>query len=97
VKKHKKTTQDNRDSVIIVCIGSASGKTGLWIFLLKGKKELEKNHPLRNLEHNFPGVLAGSKVVMTPNAYMTNEAWIKLTPFIANGIRNMAVIMDHPD
>ncbi len=32
VKKHKKTMQDNRDSVTIVCIGSASGKTGPWIF-----------------------------------------------------------------
>ncbi len=97
VKKHEKTMQDNHDSVTIVRIGSASGETGPWIFLLKGKKGLEKNHPLRNLERNFPGVLAGSKVVMTPNAYMTNEAWIKLTPFIANGIRNMAVIKDHPD
>jgi hypothetical protein len=34
---------------------------------------------------------------MTPNVCMTNEAWIKLTPFIANGICNMAVIKDHPD
>jgi hypothetical protein len=97
MKKHKKTMQDNHDSVTIVCIGSASGKTGPWIFLLRGKKELEKNHPLRNSECNFPGVLAGSKVIMTPNAYMTDEAWIKLTPFIANGIRNIMVIKDHPD
>jgi hypothetical protein len=95
VKKHEKTTQDNRDSVTIVCIGSASGETGPWIFLLKGKKELEWNHPLRKLD--FPGVPAGSKVIMTPNAYMTNEVWIKLTPFIANGIRKMPVIKDHPD
>ena len=28
VKKHEKTTQDNRDSVTIVRIGSASGETG---------------------------------------------------------------------
>ncbi len=34
---------------------------------------------------------------MTSNAYMTDEAWIKLTPFIANRIRNMVVIKDHPD
>jgi hypothetical protein len=74
VKKHEKTMQDNCDSVTIVCIGSASGKTRRWIFLLKGKKELEKNHSLRNLERNFPGILAGIKVVMTPNAYMTDEA-----------------------
>ena len=67
-KKHKKTTQDNCDSVTIVRIGSASGETGPWIFLLKGKKELEPTHPLRKLERNFPGVPAGSKVIMTPNA-----------------------------
>jgi hypothetical protein len=96
-KKHKKTTQDNCDSVTIVRIGSASGETGPWIFLLKGKKKLEPTHPLRKLERNFPGVLAGSKVIMTPNAYMTDEAWIKLTPIIANGIRKMPVIKDHPD
>ena len=35
-------------------------------FLLKGKKELERTHPLRNLERNFPSVPAGSKVIMTP-------------------------------
>jgi hypothetical protein len=34
---------------------------------------------------------------MTPNTYMTDEAWIKLAPFIANGIRKMLVIKDHPN
>ncbi len=97
VKKHEKTMQDNRDSVTIIRIGSASGETGPWIFLLKGKKELERTHPLINLERNFPGVPTGSKVIMTPNAYMTDESWIKLTPFIANGILKMPVIKDHPD
>jgi hypothetical protein len=60
VKKHEKTTQDNRDSVTIVRIGSASGETGPWIFLLKGKKEFEPTHPLRKLERNFPVVPARS-------------------------------------
>jgi hypothetical protein len=63
VKKHKKAMQDNHDSVTIVCIGSASGKTGLWIYFLKGKKELEKSHPLRNLERNFPGVWRGVRLL----------------------------------
>jgi hypothetical protein len=52
VKKHKKNTQDNRDSITIVRIGSAGGTSGPWIFLIK-QKELEKGCPLRNLEKNF--------------------------------------------
>jgi hypothetical protein len=48
VKKHKKNTQDNRDSITIVRIGSAGSTSGPWIFLIKWK-ELEKGCPLHVL------------------------------------------------
>jgi hypothetical protein len=96
VKKHKKNTQDNRDSITNVRIGSAGGTSGPWIFLTK-RKELEKGCPLCNLEKNFHGVPPGSKVVCTDNAYMTNKTWVELAIFIAKGICLMPHIKDHPD
>jgi hypothetical protein len=34
---------------------------------------------------------------MSPNAYMTDEVYLKLVPFLCKGIRQMPVIKDHPD
>jgi hypothetical protein len=34
-KKHKKNTQDNRDLITIVRIGSTAGTSGPWFFLIK--------------------------------------------------------------
>jgi hypothetical protein len=61
MKKHEKNTQDNRDSITIVRIGSAGGTSGPRIFLIK-REELEKGCPLHNLEKNFHEVPPGSKV-----------------------------------
>jgi hypothetical protein len=36
-------------------------------------------------------------VIPTPNAYMTNDTWIKIAPIIAKGIWNMPIIKDHPE
>jgi hypothetical protein len=49
------------------------------------------------LEKNFYGVLPGSNVVCTDNAYMTNKTWVELAPLIAMGICLMPPIKDHPD
>jgi hypothetical protein len=96
VKKHKKNTQDNCDSITIVRIGSAGGTSGPWTFLIKWK-DLEKGCSLHNLEKNFHRVPPGSKVVCTDNAYVTNKTWVQLAPFIAKGICSMPHIKDHPD
>jgi hypothetical protein len=96
VKKHKKNTQDNRDSITIVRIGSAGSTSGPWIFLIKWR-ELEKGCPLRNLEKNFHGVPPVSKIVCTDNSYMTNKTWVELAPFVAKSICLMPHIKDHPD
>ena len=44
--------------------------------------------------HNAP---AGSKVVMTPNAFMTDETWRNIATDLCRGIRQMDGIRDHPD
>ena len=33
---------------------------------------------------------------MTPNVFMTNEAWLEMVPKFFKGIHNMNVIHDHP-
>ena len=97
VKKHEKTTSDNKKSITIMRIGSPSGASGPWIFLIKKQTELEKQSPLRNLMRSFPNVPPGSVVIPTPNAYMTNDNTIKIAPIIAKGIRNMPIIKNHPE
>ncbi len=44
-KKHKRITDDNREAITIVCVGSAGGHSGPWIFLVKKQKDFEKNSP----------------------------------------------------
>ncbi len=73
VKKHKRITDDNREAITIVCVGSVGGHSGPWIFLVEKQKDFEKNSPFQNLEAKFHGVPPGSLVVATPNAYTTNE------------------------
>jgi hypothetical protein len=88
-KKQEKNSDDNRDSITIVRIGNAAGESGPQIYLARGK-----TLPLSKLQ-NLPrlGAPKGSKVVMTPNAYMTDEAWAEAAPSIAQGIRDMPVII----
>jgi hypothetical protein len=37
----------------------------------------------------------GSEVIMTPNAYMTDEAWLENFPRLCVSIRNMDIIEAH--
>jgi hypothetical protein len=86
VKKHERITDDIREAITIVCIGSVGGHSGPSIFLVKKQKDFEKKFPFQNLEANFHGVPPGSLVVATPNAYMTNKTWCEITPKLAKGI-----------
>ena len=63
-KKHEKNMDDSRDSITILRSGLASGTSGPWIFLAKGKT-LDFG-ALKNLPKK--GAPAYSKVIMTPNA-----------------------------
>jgi hypothetical protein len=94
-KKHEKNMDDARDSITIIRIGSSAGKSGPWIFLLKGKKKLERRS-LMDLPRDY-GAPPGSFVIMTPNAYLNDETWIEIAPRLAKGIRSMEVIEQHPD
>jgi hypothetical protein len=81
-KKQEKNSDDNRDSIIIVRVGNSAGCGGPQIYLAKGKAIPHKK--LMNLEKI--GAPKGSKVIMTPSAYMTYEAWTEAAPFIAERI-----------
>ena len=93
-RKQEKNSDDCRDSITVVRTGSAAGIGGPRLYLAKGKtldsptlSDMPKNH-------NAP---AGSCVIMTPNAYMTTEAWQKGCPILCKGIRQMEGIRGHDD
>jgi len=39
----------------------------------------------------------GSKITYNENAYMTDETWIDIATTLAEGIRAMPIVVDHPD
>ena len=39
----------------------------------------------------------GSKVIPTPNAYMTNKVWNELAPAFAKGLRDLPAIKDYSE
>jgi len=98
--KTEKITDDCRASITSVRIGMASGEEGPYIFLAKGQKieraslkgDLSKR--ARTIGVKLP---VGSCVIMSPNAYMTDEVYLKLVPPLCKGIRQMPVIKDHPE
>ena len=93
-KKQEKNIQDNRDSITTVRVGSAGNIDGPRIYLAKGKEcDLESFNNFCDHYDSPPG----SCVEMTPNAYMTNEAWANICPKMCKGIREMEIIRDHPD
>jgi hypothetical protein len=90
-KKHEKNVADSRESITTVRVGSSANGDGPRFFLAKGKEiELET---FRHFTVNYTAP-PGSKVIMTPNAYMTDEAWMELVPHLCRGIRQMDVIKD---
>lgn len=93
-KKHEKNTADSRVSITIYRIGAASGDTGPTAFLPPGVKVKKGFTPAFLKQH---GAAHGSCIVMTANGFMTEEAWLKMTPSMIDGIRNMPVIKNNPD
>lgn len=94
-KKHEKNTGDCRDSLTTIRVGRAPGDKGPNFFLMKGKTPRAGYTSAFLLAHGAP---PGSAIVMTENAYLTNEVWDKdVTPLLIKGIRSMDVIKDHPN
>ena len=88
--------EDFKGSVSIIRIGSAAGIDGPIFFLCAAKNK--KNIP-ENLREDLSihGLPKGSKVICTPTAYLTDDAWKELVPEICKGIREMEGIKDHED
>ena len=82
-KKHERKTGEVRCSITIYRSGVSNGGNGPTGFLMKGKKKrpgFTDQFLVRN------GCEPGSTVIMTDNAFMTNEAWVQLTKKVSCNI-----------
>ena len=86
---------DNRCSITAVRSGVSAGAEGPRFFLAAAEeikyKTLNANF---SKKHNAP---PGSKVIATPNAYMTNDAWNLISEDFAKGLRQLPVVRDYPE
>jgi hypothetical protein len=77
---------------MMYCTGVAAGHNGPTAFLLNGKKQrVGYNDTFLKQE----GCALGSTVVMVENAYMTEDAWEEMTPYLVEGYRRFSVICDN--
>ncbi len=93
-KKQEKLFQDCHCSITVVRMGTVAGTTGPTMFLLKGakcRKHFNNDYLLRY------GMAPGSKVIMTENAYMTDEAWLEASKSIVDGYRQLPYIKENED
>lgn len=94
--KQEKNNSDSRLSITSVRCGSAAGEDLSRVFLAQGQTLQHKTmRPGEFHKHHKSPV--GSGVIMTPSAYMTNEAWKETVEVMAKGIRSAPVVRDHPD
>ena len=95
VKKHQTNTEDNRRTITVYRYGLASGVDGPRFYLVKAEKiHLQTFKVDFAKNHKAP---PGSKVIPTPNAYMTDKVWNELSPAFAKGLRDLPVINDYPE
>ena len=88
-KKTEKRTDETRESITTLRTGFCSDDQAGYFFLAKGKI-LERNN-FKDLCKNF-NAPKGSNEIMTPSAYMTDDAWLELVPHLCKSIREMNVI-----
>ena len=94
-KKHEKNNADCREIITTIRMGRPTGDKGPNVYLMKGKTPRDGYTSEFLRAHGAP---PGSAIVMTENAYLTNDVWDKdVTPLIIKGIRSMDVIKDHPN
>ena len=75
-KKHEKKTSDFRGSITMYRSGNCAGNNGPTAFIMKGKKRRDGWRDDILLKN---GCAEGSTIAMTENAFMTDEAWLKIT------------------
>ena len=78
-KKPEKKSQVSRDSITLYRTGAIGGATGLTAFLMKGKMKRSGFTNEFLMKH---GAVEGSTIVMTPTAFMMEEAWDEMSPDI---------------
>lgn len=92
--KTEKIMSDCCASITVLRTGAAGGSTGPWIFLAAGKELTCR--ALQNIDKR-DGVPKNSKIYMTPTAYMTDSTYAIIAPELADGIRKMPFICEHPN
>ena len=95
VKKYQTNADDNRRTVNIYWCGLASGGDGPRLYFVKAEKI-----DIQNFKGNFAKkhkVPPGSKVISTPNAYMTDNVWNELAPAFSKGFRDIPDIKYYPE
>ena len=94
-KKHERKDQESHVSIKMYRTGSVAGITGTTIFLLEGKK-CHGAYIDKLLLTN--GDTIGSTIIMTPTAFMTEEAWENATPKIIERLRdNDPIVKANPE
>ena len=88
-KKHEKAIADSRVSMSLYRTGSIAGNQGPTIAVMAGKHRRAGFTDQFLVKH---GMAKGSTIIMTPTAFVTEEAWEEMTPFVIKGIRSMDVI-----
>ena len=92
-KKHEKKVSDCRSSCTMYRTGSAGGSNGPTAFIMAGKYA-RSGYTAEFLEEH--GCAPGSNIQMTERAFMTEDAWLKMTPDIIRGYRSMPFIEWNP-
>ena len=80
-------------SITVVLTGSIAGDTGPTIIFIKGEKK-RPQFTKKILEKH--GLAPGYTIVMTPNAYMTDEAWVLILKAVLKGYRSIPFVRDNP-
>ena len=93
-KKTEKNSDDCRDSITAGRFGNAAGDQGAYFFLAKGKS-LNEWKKISDVEKHFHAP-PHSEVIMTPNAYMTDEVWAAIVPKMCKSIRDNEIVKQYP-
>ena len=84
VKKHQINKGENSGTIKIARCGLTSGADGPRFYLDKAEKIYL--HKFKGKLSTKNGAPPGSKVITTPNAYMTDKVWNEMAPAFAKGL-----------
>jgi hypothetical protein len=96
IKQDMKNSDDSRVSIPALLVGASVGTTRPMIFLANGETMTSRSLLDYNLGDKH-GALPGSTTIIAPSGYITYNAWEKVVPDLALGIRQRPAIRDHPN